>query len=821
MEQQSQNTEGIKFTGYVLIPIHLFFVYYQLFRYSTQIAFLDNIYSSLIPKIGLVTNPFFTHFICTVLFSIHALTTTIGKDRELEEKDVIRNTVLGMLTLFVASLLFYLLPYNRYGFLIYFSLLATGYYFFINHIILMLKLVTMKQTEVFNFENETFPQMEERIETEHSINIPYYFYFKKKWRKGWLNFVNPFRAILIAGSPGSGKSYGTINLAIHQLIHKGYCLYVYDFKLPTLAIEVINAHWHYKEVLKQKYGSIEQWETQTNKKFPKYYQINFDDPITSHRINPISSRLVKEMIDATESAKFIMQGLSGGASKEGDFFEQSAELLLTATIYYLKRKSEQYGREFCSLPHVIDFLNQPYEIFFPLLLSDIYVKGLATPFNQAFESGALEQLQGQVDSLKMNINSISDEKIYWTFTGEDFDLNISNPNDPSILVIGNNPSRSESYGILLSLLNGKLTKMINQKGQLPLGIIVDECPTLPFKSLHVLIATARSNKVACILGIQDLEQFVKNYGKEGANMIINMVGSVLTGMIRGDVAEIISKCIGKINQTNIQESLSAQGTTSYSISEQQIDAVPVSTISNLNQGEMVGTIAGDFATPLKYKRFHGKIDAMDFQASPTTKMPIKQIPELNEDFKRKLNESEEDRNLRLEIAINENRERVRKDIKLILYLELCRFELQKLDKVADIRLNLIGDTMLKHIFKINQFTDENGLNEEGEKFKAKFNALLTYYANNIQPDVIMQESDIKNRYENGNIIYASKKLLTNFESPVCQNLRVHYNQFELLLYNELNDPRFNTKPAPALSPEEEVADESGLIVSLDYREEMW
>ncbi|MDH4462346.1 MAG: hypothetical protein QE277_13050, partial [Flectobacillus sp.] len=155
------------------------------------------------------------------------------------------------------------------------------------------------------------------------------------------------------------------------------------------------------------------------------------------------------------------------------------------------------------------------------------------------------------------------------------------------------------------------------------------------------------------------------------------------------------------------------------------------------------------------------------------------------------------------------------------YLELCRFELQKLDKVADIRLNLIGDNMLKYLFKINQFTDENGLNEEGEKFKVKFNALLTEYANYIQPDIAMQESDIKNRYENGSIIYASKKVLTNFDSPVCQNLRVHYNQFELLLYNELNDPRFNTKLGLALAPEEEIADESGLIVTMGYREEMW
>jgi type IV secretory pathway TraG/TraD family ATPase VirD4 len=213
---------------------------------------------------------------------------------------------------------------------------------------------------------------------------------------------------------------------------------------------------------------------------------------------------------------------------------------------------------------------------------------LATTFDRAFKGGALEQLQGQVDSLVIMLGQIVDPTVYWVFTGEDFDLNISNPENPSVLVIGNNPDRFQSYGVLLSLLNGKLTKTINKKGQLPLGIIVDECPTLPFESVSTLIATARSNKVACILGIQDLAQFVLLYGQEKANMIVNMVGSILTGQIRGELAKIVSECIGKINQTNIQESLSAQGTTSYSISDQQIEAVPVSTISNLDQGEMAG-----------------------------------------------------------------------------------------------------------------------------------------------------------------------------------------------------------------------------------------
>jgi hypothetical protein len=201
---------------------------------------------------------------------------------------------------------------------------------------------------------------------------------------------------------------------------------------------------------------------------------------------------------------------------------------------------------------------------------------------------------------------------------------------------------------------------------------------------------------------------------------------------------------------------------------------------------------------LKYRRFHGRIDAMDYQASPTTQMPIKSIPELNEKFKRMKNESEEDSNLRVEIAVRENYERIRRDINLILYLELCRFDIQKMDKVADIRLNLIGDAMLKYICKINQYQGENGLTPEGEKFKVKIDSMLTLFANQIRPFIYMEESEVQNKYANNSIVYASKTQLTDFNSPTCKALQVQYNQFELLLYNEVEDPRFTIN-----SPEEE------------------
>ena len=445
------------------------------------------------------------------------------------------------------------------------------------------------------------------------------------------------------------------------------------------------------------------------------------------------------MVDASESAKFIMMGLKGADGGDGSnkFFDQSAENLLTACIYYLKRKSNQYGQGFCSLPHVVELLQKPYEILFPLLMSDPYVKNIASTFNNAFEKGVFEQLQGQVDSLVIPMEQLSDPGIYWTFTGHDFDINISSPTNPSILVIGNDPDREETYGILLSLLNGKLTKTINKKGQLPLAVILDELPTLPFNSVSNLIATARSNKVACILGIQDTSQFVLRYGKEKADMIINMVGSIVTGQIRGDLAKTISECIGKINQEQVSESISAQG-ISYSISTQLNEAVTVSTIANLSQGEMAGTISDGFVAPLKYKRFHGKIDALAHEASPTTEMPIKEIPDLNPDFRKMEGETDEDRQNQVKIIVRENYESIKKDLVLLQYLELIRFQFQRTES-SDINLEIIAEGMLTYTMTANKYITKDGLSPQGEMFMNKIEVMNTLFQNNIAHKIALSE----------------------------------------------------------------------------------
>ena len=96
----------------------------------------------------------------------------------------------------------------------------------------------------FNFENESFEQCQELIENKYSVNIPMRYYYKSKFRKGWVNIVNPFRGTWVVGTPGSGKTFSIIEPFIRQHSAKGFAMVVYDYKFPTLAQKL---YYHYRK----------------------------------------------------------------------------------------------------------------------------------------------------------------------------------------------------------------------------------------------------------------------------------------------------------------------------------------------------------------------------------------------------------------------------------------------------------------------------------------------------------------------------------------------------------------------------------------------
>lgn len=440
---------------------------------------------------------------------------------------------------------------------------------------------------------ESFKQNEELINNPYSVNLRTEYKFKGKTRNGWINVVNPFRATSVLGTPGSGKTYAVINEFIRQHMRKNFTMYCYDFKFPDLSTIVYNHMKWNEEDFKSKYGVK-----------PKFCVINFDDPRRSLRCNPIDPKFMNDITDAYDSAYTIMLNLNKSwAQKQGDFFVESPINYLTASIWYLK---ETEGGKYCTLPHVIEWINAKYGDCIPLMSMNPSLVNYMSAFMEAWEGGAQDQLQGQIASVRIPLSRISSPQLYWVMTGNDFSLDLNNPEEPKILCVGNNPEKRDIYATALGLYNGRIVKVINKKGRHPISLIIDELPTIYFRGLDNLIATARSNKVSVCLGYQDFSQLIRDYGEKEAKAIINTIGNLFSGQVTGETADQLEKRFGKNMQQRKSQSYNTSG-VSTSISEQNDTMIPASKISTLTQGNFVGSVADNFGEEISEKIFNAKI----------------------------------------------------------------------------------------------------------------------------------------------------------------------------------------------------------------------
>ena len=502
--------------------------------------------------------------------------------------------------------------------------------------------------DVFNEENESFMQETRLITNEYSVNLPTRFYYKKKWHDGWINVVLPQRGCIVVGSPGSGKSYCIINQFIKQQIEKGYALYCYDFKFPDLSLIV------YNHLLKNK---------DKYKANVQFYVINFDDPRHSHRCNPINPAFMSDIADAYESAYVIMLNLNKTwIQKQGDFFVESPIVLFAAIIWYLKIYE---NGKYCTFPHAIELLNKPYSDIFTILTSYRELENYLSPFMDAWKGGAMEQLQGQIASAKIPLSRMISPSLYWIMSGDDFTLDINNPDEPKVLCVGNNPDRQNIYSAALGLYNARIVKMVNRKGKLKCSILVDEVPTIYFKGLDTLIATARSNKVAVCLGAQDFSQLVRDYGEKEARVIQNTVGNVFSGQVLGETAKNLSERFGKVLQQRKSVNMTRED-TSTSISTQLDSLIPASKISNLSQGMFVGSVCDSFQEKMEQKIFHCEIVVDNARVAAETKA-YKPIPVIT-DF------TGGDGKDHMREEIERNYYRIKEEVSGIIQKELRRIE---------------------------------------------------------------------------------------------------------------------------------------------------
>jgi len=461
--------------------------------------------------------------------------------------------------------------------------------------------------DIFNSENETFPQEERLLENDYSVNLPAKYNYKGEIRDSWINLINLFRGLLVAGTPGAGKSYFVIRHLIDQLMGKGFSMFIYDFKYDDLSVIAYNCLLKYFGRYKVK---------------PKFYVINFDDLNRTHRCNPLDPAAMTDITDATEASRTIMMGLNRDwIKKQGDFFVESPINFLTAIIWYLKKYKDG---KYCTLPHVIELMQADYEQLFNVLQQEEEIKVLINPFISAYRNEAMAQLEGQIASAKIGLARLSSPQLYYVLSGNDFTLDVNNPEEPKIICVGNNPQKLQVYGAVLSLYISRMIKLVNQKGKLKSALIFDEFPTIFFNNMDSLIATARSNKVATALAVQDFSQLKKDYGAEQSEVITGIVGNIIAGQVTGSTAKTLSETFGKIMQDRQSKSINS---SDISISQSmQLDyAIPASKIASLSSGEFVGMVADNPEEKIALKMFHCEIQN-DHDAIAREEKQYKPIP---------------------------------------------------------------------------------------------------------------------------------------------------------------------------------------------------
>jgi len=634
----------------ILVVIHVYWYGYGAIRtWGIGIGVVDRILMNFQRTAGLFSSMLYTKLFAVVLLGLSCLGTKGVKGEKITWRKIYVALGVGGVLFFLNGWLLRLpLPFTiDVG--LYVVTISAGYACLLMAGLWMSRLLKHNlMDDVFNNENESFMQETRYLENEYSVNLPTRFYYKKKWNNGWINVVNPFRATIVLGTPGSGKSYAVVNSFIKQQIEKGYSMYVYDFKFPDLSMIAYNHLINHLDGYKIK---------------PKFYVINFDDPRRSHRCNPIHPDFMTDISDAYESAYTIMLNLNKTwVQKQGDFFVESPIILFAAIIWYLR--IYQDGK-YCTFPHAIELLNRKYEDVFPILTSYPELENYLSPFMDAWQGGAMEQLAGQIASAKIPLSRMISPQLYWVMTGDEFTLDINNPEEPKILCVGNNPDRQNIYGAALGLYNSRIVKLINKKGMLKSSVIIDELPTIYFKGLDNLIATARSNKVAVCLGFQDFSQLTRDYGDKEAKVVMNTVGNIFSGQVVGETAKTLSERFGKVLQKRQSISINRQD-VSTSINTQMDALIPPSKISGLTQGMFVGSVSDNFDERIEQKIFHAEIVIDNVQVAAETKR-YKPIPIIT-DF------TDAEGNDRMREKIQENYNRIKAEVKQIVKDELERIK---------------------------------------------------------------------------------------------------------------------------------------------------
>lgn len=374
-----------------ILGLHFYLACYQAFLAWGWTSEITDRLLINVAKTALFSNLCWPKVAALLFLFISLIGVTGKKDEQIQKSSIVVYMVSGLLVYFSGILCLYVKTPITLVAMLYTAATGAGYLLLLTGGGQLSRLIKRSlNPDIFNSMNETFPQEERLLENEYSINLPAKYPLKDSVRDSWINFINPFRGMLIAGTPGAGKSYFVIRHIIDQHIKKGFSMFLYDFKYDDLSRIAYNKLLAYQSNYPIR---------------PKFYVINFDDLSRTHRCNPLDPESMDDLTDATEASRTIMMGLNRDwIKKQGDFFVESPINFLTAVIWYLRKYQ---GGRYCTLPHVIELMQVDYDRLFAVLMEQEEIRVLINPFISAYHNKAMAQLEGQIASAKIGLARLS------------------------------------------------------------------------------------------------------------------------------------------------------------------------------------------------------------------------------------------------------------------------------------------------------------------------------------------------------------------------------------------------------------------------------
>lgn len=576
------------FASIIILVLHFAYLYVSV--YDFQFQFLTKAFQVIIDT-GLFDTFYYPHLLALSLGLLYAMGVKSLKSENISFAKTILFLLIGFLLYFGSIICFFIFN-TAY---LYIGMVVSGYLLTLAGIIRIKRIIDNSLLkDQFNKRNRLFEQEKRKISNEYSVNI--------KTKDGWLNIINPFRASMVLGTPGSGKSYTVVEEFIRQHINKNFTMLVYDFKYPDLSKYAYNCFFQHCQAQNRLNGNTYR-NKELSQKVPKIYIVNLNDPANSHRVNPIAPYLLRSISDAISASESLFLNINKEFIKRKDFFTNSAVNLFAAIIWFLRNYE---NGKYCTIPHAVTLLNKRDETLFRVLETDKELLSLLSPFLDAYKKGSFEQLSGQTASARIPISRLATKQLYWILSNENCRLDINHPIHPAILFLANHPDSQTTYSPIYGLIASSLVKEVNKKNRLPLSLIIDELPTIYINGLDNLIATARSNKISTLLSFQDLAQLERDYGREVANTIFNTVGNKITGSVVAETAKKMSDMIGKAMQKRANVNYSSNG-TSVGTSTTLDYLIPPESITQLSQGEFCGVLADTYEQRLPQKIFQSAL----------------------------------------------------------------------------------------------------------------------------------------------------------------------------------------------------------------------